>query len=135
VPSAVDAEARQLRDNEPEPVHGGVDQAVCLYTVESIERVRADGHEAFIGAFGENLTLEGLELGELRVGDRLRIGDGGPEIELTDRSEPCQTIAHWFEGRRIARIGSKLHPEDTRWYARVLNEGWVAAGDRVEVAR
>jgi MOSC domain-containing protein YiiM len=119
--------------NEPEPIHGGPDQAVCLYTVESIERVRADGHEAFIGAFGENLTLEGIELGDLQAGDRLHIGGEGLEIQLTDRSEPCQTIAHWFNGRHIARIGSKLNPQDTRWYARVLAEGWVAPGDAVKV--
>ncbi|HEY7525006.1 MAG TPA: MOSC domain-containing protein, partial [Candidatus Limnocylindrales bacterium] len=121
--------------NEPEPVHGGPDQAVCIYTLESIARVAADGHEAFVGAFGENLTLEGVELGELREGDRLRIGGDGLEIQLTDRSEPCQTIAHWFTERRIARIGSRQHPEDTRWYARVLTEGWVAPDDRVEVLR
>ncbi|HEY7522687.1 MAG TPA: MOSC domain-containing protein [Candidatus Limnocylindrales bacterium] len=121
--------------NEPEPVHGGPDQAVCIYTLESIARVAADGHQAFAGAFGENLTLEGVELGELREGDRLRIGGDGLEIQLTDRSEPCQTIAHWFVERRIARIGSRQHPEDTRWYARVLTEGWVAPDDAVEVVR
>lgn len=121
--------------NEPEPVHGGPDQAVCLYTVESIGRVAADGHQAFVGAFGENLTLEGIELGDLRPGDRLTIGRDGPALQITKRSEPCQTIAHWFVDRRIARIGSKQHPGDTRWYARVLSEGWVSPGDRVEVSR
>jgi MOSC domain-containing protein YiiM len=121
--------------NEPEPVHGGPDQAVCLYTLESIARVAADGHQAFVGAFGENLTLEGIELGDLRSGDRLAIGGDGLAIEITKRSEPCQTIAHWFVERRIARIGSKQHPEDTRWYARVLSEGWVSRGDRVELVR
>ncbi len=121
--------------NEPQPVHGGPDQAVCLYTLESISRVAADGHEAFVGAFGENLTLEGIELGDLGPGDRLAIGADGLTIEITKRSEPCQTIAHWFVDRRIARIGSKQYPGDTRWYARVLAEGWVAAGDAVEVVR
>lgn len=118
---------------EPEPVHGGPVAAVCLYSVESLARVAADGHRAFPGAFGENLTLEGIEMGELAPGDRLEIGDGGPVLEITERSEPCQTIAHWFAGRRIARIGSKQNAQDARWYARVLVEGWVAEGDRVEV--
>jgi MOSC domain-containing protein YiiM len=121
--------------SEPEPVHGGPDQAVCLYTIESIARVAADGHQAFVGAFGENLTLEGIELGDLASGDRLSIGGDGLTIQVTKRSEPCQTIAHWFVDRRIARIGSKQYPGDTRWYARVLSEGWVALGDAVEVAR
>jgi MOSC domain-containing protein YiiM len=118
--------------HEPEPSHGGPEQAVCLYSVESIGRVAAEGHTAFPGAFGENLTLQGMELGSFSSGDRLAIGDEGLVIELTKRSEPCQTIAHWFVDRRIARIGSPTHPEDARWYARVLQEGPVHTGDRVE---
>jgi MOSC domain-containing protein YiiM len=118
---------------EPAPIHGGVDQAISIYSTESIARVVADGHQAFPGAFGENLTLEGIELGDLAAGDHLRIGEGGLELQLTANAEPCQTIAHWFVERRIARIGSKQYPEDTRWYARVLSEGPMATGDRVEV--
>jgi MOSC domain-containing protein YiiM len=115
----------------PEPEHGGPERAISLYSVESIARVAADGHTAFPGAFGENLTLEGVEMGSLSAGERLEIGDGGLVIEMTTRAEPCQTLAHWFVERRIARIGSTQHPEDARWYARVVSEGPVRAGDPV----
>ncbi|MGZ6270360.1 MAG: MOSC domain-containing protein, partial [Candidatus Limnocylindrales bacterium] len=54
---------------EPEPMHGGPDQAVSIYSLESIARVAADSHRAFPGAFGENLTLEGIEMGTLVAGD------------------------------------------------------------------
>jgi MOSC domain-containing protein YiiM len=118
---------------EPEPIHGGYKQAVSIYSVESIERVVADGHQAFPGAFGENLTLQGIELGDLRAGDLLRIGDGGLVLELYANAEPCQTIAHWFVERKIARIGSKQNPQDARWYASVVSEGPMFSGDRVEV--
>ncbi|HEX8940985.1 MAG TPA: MOSC domain-containing protein [Candidatus Limnocylindrales bacterium] len=120
---------------EPEPMHGGPDQAVSLYAIESIARVAADGHAAFPGAYGENLTLEGVEMDALAAGDRLSVGEGGLLLELTKHAAPCQTIAHWFLDRAIARISPKVHPEDARWYARVLVEGPVAAGDRVEVRR
>jgi MOSC domain-containing protein YiiM len=120
---------------EAEPVHGGPSQAVCLYPIEAIARVAADGHRAFPGAFGENLTIEGVEWDNLRGGDRLRIGEGGLVVQLTDYASPCQTIAHWFVGRRIARISPKTYPGDSRWYARVLAEGWVAPGDAVELER
>jgi MOSC domain-containing protein YiiM len=121
--------------SEPEPVHGGPVQAVSLYSVEAIARVAADGHQAFPGAYGENLTLEGIDWGALREGDRLDIGEDGLSIELTKMAGPCQTIAHWFVDRRIARISPFLRPEDARWYARVLAEGRVAQGDRVEIER
>jgi MOSC domain-containing protein YiiM len=120
---------------EPEPIHGGVDQAISIYSVESIDRVVADGHRAFPGAFGENLTLAGIELDDLKMGDRLRIGDGDLILALTARAEPCQTIAHWFVERRIARISSKVNPADARWYASVVSEGPMNAGDRVAVVR
>ena len=118
--------------NEPEPMHGGPEQAVSLYSVESIQRVSADGHVAFPGAFGENLTLEGVEMGSLAAGERLAIGDE-LVIEITKHAQPCQTIAHWFKRRRIARISATVHPEDARWYARVVHEGRVRAGDAVRV--
>jgi len=117
--------------HEPEPMHGGPDQAVSLYSMEAIARVAADGHTAFPGAYGENLTLEGIELDSIASGDRLAIGDDGLVIELTRRAEPCQTIAHWFVAGRIARINSRRHPADARWYARVVAEGPVRPGDAV----
>jgi MOSC domain-containing protein YiiM/SAM-dependent methyltransferase len=137
--------------NEPEPIHGGPDQAVSLYAQEAIERVRADGHDAFAGAYGENLTMLGIDWAALRSGDRLAFGEagetspageageagsaggGGPLLELTQRAAPCQTIAHWFVERRIARISPRTNPQDSRWYARVIREGHVAPGMPVRV--
>lgn len=131
---------------EPEPRHGGVDRAVCLYAQEAIERVREGGDMAFPGAFGENVTLLGIDWGSLAPGDRLAFGDDGGEggdggdgggagalIELSEPAVPRQSIARYFAGRRIARVSHKVHPEDARWYARVLREGPVAPGMAVRV--
>jgi MOSC domain-containing protein YiiM/SAM-dependent methyltransferase len=122
---------------EPEPVHGGPEQAVCLYPQEAVERVRADGHLSFPGAYGENLTLIGIDCAGLAPGDRLRVGDGDAalELELTKFATPCQSLAAYFVERRIARVSGKVHPEDARWYARVLREGVVRPGMRVQVVR
>jgi MOSC domain-containing protein YiiM len=122
---------------EPEPVHGGPDQAVCLYAQEAIERVRDDGHQAFPGAYGENLVLLGIDWATLGPGDGLVIGNAGETVllELTKPASPCQTIAHWFKRRRIARISQAVNPQDTRWYARVLREGPVAPGMPVRLER
>ena len=118
-----------------EPVHGGPEKAVCLYGVEQIRRVNADGHHLYPGAIGENLTVSGLDLGGLTSGDRLRIGDPatGPIIQLSDPAAPCKNIAGSFEDWRIARVSHKVRPEDSRWYARVLREGPVVSGDPIEL--
>ena len=122
-------------------VHGGPIAAVCLYPQEAIERVRADGHQAFPGSYGENLTLLGIDWTALAEGDRLDLGEAegdgrpGPLLELTKYAAPCSTQAHWFVEGRIARISHKIRPEDARWYARVLREGPVAPGMSVRVAR
>lgn len=114
-------------------IHGGPDRAVCLYTVEAIARVREDGHEAFPGAFGENLTLEGIATGNLRPGDALEIGDDGLVLELTAFTAPCSNNARWFRDRDISRISATRFPDDSRWYARVLLDGAVRPGDRVRL--
>ena len=116
-------------------MHGGPNQAVCLYSAEAIGRVAADGHTAFAGSYGENLTIEGIEWAALREGDRFAIGDDGLEVELTYYAAPCTKLAHYFIDERIARISPRVHPADSRWYARVLSEGPVTTGDSVEVTR
>ena len=125
-------------------VHGGPTAAVCLYPQEAIERVRADGHLAFPGSYGENLTLLGIDWSRLEDGDRLELGDPGgseadgtlgPLLELTQYATPCATQAQWFVEGRIARISHKVRPEDARWYARVLREGPVRPGMAVRVVR
>ena len=119
---------------EPLTVHGGPERAVCIYSVEQIARVRADGHPlAGPGAIGENLTLDGIDLGALGPGTRLSIGEGGLLLEIASYAFPCQTIAHGFTERRIARISPLTNVADARRYCRVLAEGPVTEGDRVDV--
>lgn len=115
--------------------HGGPLQAVCLHSIEAMERIRADGHHAFPGAYGDNLTLLGIDWGSLRSRDRLEIGarGEGPLLQLTDDATPCTKQARWFVDGRIGRISVAAYPQDMRWYASVLREGPVAAGDEVRL--
>lgn len=117
--------------------HGGPYQAVCLHSIEAMERIRADGHQAFPGAYGENLTLAGIDWAALRSGDQLEIGEPGtgPLLQLTDDATPCSKQARWFVDGRIGRISVTAYPADVRWYASVVREGPVAAGDPVTLAR
>ena len=119
---------------EPPTVHGGPERAVCLYSLEQIARVRADGHPiGGPGALGENLTLEDVDLGDLGPGSRLAIGEGGLVLEVASYAAPCQTIAHDFTDRRIARVSPVTNVADARRYCRVVSEGPVTQGDEVIV--
>src|SRR5262244_3215069 len=55
-------------------VHGGPDRAVCLFSLELIERLQDEGHTIDPGSAGENLTLAGLEWEQLGPGALLNIG-------------------------------------------------------------
>jgi MOSC domain-containing protein YiiM/GNAT superfamily N-acetyltransferase len=112
--------------------HGGPHRAVCLFGIEAIERLQAEGHPVEPGSVGENLTTAGVEWSLLPVGTRARIGDE-LELELASSTTPCATQTHNFSDGNFNRILIDRHPSDSRMYARVLHEGEVRAGDPILV--
>ena len=54
--------------------HGGPDRAVCLYSLELIEALRAEGHDIEPGAIGENLTVKGVDWTLMKPGATLAVG-------------------------------------------------------------
>lgn len=113
-------------------VHGGPHRAVCLYAIEAIERLQAEGHPVGAGGVGENLTTTGIEWSTLPVGMRARIGDK-LLLELADTASPCATQRANFSDGRFSRISIELHPTDARMYARVIEEGLVRPNDPIEL--
>ena len=111
--------------------HGGPMRAVCLYSLERIEALQAEGHPISPGSTGENLTIAGLNWDEMKSGVRLQIGEA--QIELTKPTVPCFQITASFADDDFKRIGQKLNRGWSRFYARVLVEGEVREGDAVEV--
>lgn len=110
--------------------HGGPDRALCLYSLEVIERLRSEGHPIEPGYAGENVTISGLDWAEVQPGARLRIGHD-VEIEVTSYTAPCSNNARWFIDGDFTRMLQSRHPGESRVYARVLQEGEVRAGDEV----
>ncbi|MCB9914161.1 MAG: MOSC domain-containing protein [Planctomycetes bacterium] len=113
-------------------LHGGPDRAVCLFSRELAALLEADGVRPIApGDFGENLCTEGLDLGALRIGDRLAVGDA-LVLEISDVRTPCKTlrgIDARFPDLMVGRSG---------WLARVLTPGTVRRGDalrRLDAAR
>lgn len=113
-------------------VHGGPERAICLFSLELIERLQDEGHSIDPGSAGENLTLAGLEWDQLMPGIPLSIG---PEvrIEIASYCAPCDLNARWFRDGDFSRISQKKNPGWSRLYARVLQGGILRPGDKVTV--
>ena len=112
--------------------HGGPERAVCLFSLEQLDALRAEGHDVAPGALGENVTTAGLDWTAVMPGARLRLG---PDvlIEITRYTTPCFNIRAVFKGGEYSRVSQKRHPGWSRVYARVLEEGLARAGDDVEL--
>ncbi|MDR4493362.1 MAG: MOSC domain-containing protein [Nitrospirales bacterium] len=113
--------------------HGGPDRALCVYAWEKILALQQEGHTISPGASGENFTIAGLIWDRMQPGNRLHIGEN-VVIELTSYCVPCRQNARWFSEGHYRRISQDHHPGWSRLYARVVSEGWVYQGDRVQVA-
>lgn len=112
-------------------IHGGPDRALCLFSLEVIERLRAEGHPISPGSTGENITIRGLDWSTVHVGDHLTLG-ASVVLEITELTDPCKQIRASFLDHHFRRI---LAHGDSRLYARVLAEGPLRVGDPVSVRR
>jgi MOSC domain-containing protein YiiM len=111
-------------------VHGGPEKAVYAYPAEHYPAWRQELPDADLpwGAFGENLTTEGLLEAEVRIGDRYRVGT--TELVVTQPRMPCYKL-----GIRFGRPDMvKLFHESGRsgFYFSVAREGELEAGDPIE---
>ena len=111
--------------------HGGPDRAVCLYSLELIQALQAEGHAITPGSIGENLTVERVDWSQMVPGARVAVGT--VVLELTDYAAPCSNIARSFQRRQYVRVNQKVHAGWSRLYARVLAEGTVCIGAQVAV--
>jgi MOSC domain-containing protein YiiM len=111
-------------------VHGGAAKAVYAYPSEHYAwwREQLPGVALAWGAFGENLTTEGLVESELCIGDRLRIGSA--ELRVTQPRVPCFKLGVRFGRPEIVK--RFLLSGRSGFYLAVVGEGEIAAGDRIE---
>jgi len=113
-------------------LHGGPERAVCLFALERITALAAEGHPIAPGAIGENVTVEDLEWSTVGPGTRFRLGSR-LLLEVTSFTSPCAQIAGAFKAGAYGRVSQKRHPGWSRVYARVLEEGFIRRGDQVHL--
>jgi MOSC domain-containing protein YiiM len=110
-------------------VHGGADKAVYGYPSEHYgywSEWLGNGELPW-GAFGENLTTEGLLENDVFIGDRFRIGSA--LLEVSQPRIPCHKLA-----MRHARADLPKHflaSGRSGFYFRIIEAGAVAAGDAI----
>jgi MOSC domain-containing protein YiiM len=117
-------------------VHGGVDKAVHFYPAEHypkwIAHFAGEGmaHPLLdsAGAFGENISASGLTEDKIRIGDRFRIGKA--LVEVAQGRQPCWKIDHHFGVHGLT--GAVIKTGRCGGYFRVIEEGEVSPGDRIE---
>jgi MOSC domain-containing protein YiiM len=111
--------------------HGRPLQALCLWSTEVIDALRAEGHPIAPGLAGENITVSGIDWAGLRPGVQLRIGTVLAEISAW--ATPCKKNAAWFGDRDFNRMHHDRHPGTSRAYAWVRQPGRIETGDEVIV--
>lgn len=113
-------------------VHGGPDKAVYAYPAAHYPLWSRELDCVLeYGAFGENLTIEGLDEHGVHPGDRLRIGT--VSLRVTIPRQPCFKLAHKFGRSDIVR---KFWASGrSGFYLAVDVEGELGAGDEVLLER
>ena len=111
--------------------HGGPNRAVYCYPHEHYAAWsrELDRDDFLYGQFGENLTLQGLLESEASIGDIFEAGQA--VIQVTQPRVPCYKLADKLGIPDFAK--TFLQSNRSGFYARVLEEGGVAAGDTIRL--
>ena len=110
-------------------VHGGPDKAIYAYPAEHYRDWEAKlGRQLFPGAFGENLTTEGLFENRVHIGDEFRVGTA--RLVATQPRMPCFKLGIRFGDPEI--VPAFLDAGRPGIYFAVLEEGAVGPGDAIE---
>lgn len=107
--------------------HGRPWQALCVWSADVIDRLRAEGHSIGPGSAGENLTVAGVDWATVQPGVRIQAGELLAEVSLW--AIPCAKNAQWFLDGDFNRISHEREPGISRMYASVLRPGRVRPGD------
>lgn len=105
-------------------IHGGNwHRQVSILALESVQKIRDRGVPVRPGAFAENITTEFIDVPNLQVGTRIRIGEA--ELEITQIGKECHTKCAIF-----FRAGDCVMPREGI-FATVKRGGEIRVGDTI----
>ena len=109
--------------------HGGKDKACYLYSANHYKYWQNLYPELEMpwGIFGENLTVEGLDEKEIRIGDVFHIG--GATVQVSQPRQPCFKLEFRFGSREI--VDQFINSEMPGIYVKILQKGFVKSGDNL----
>lgn len=112
-------------------VHGGIYKACYLFSADHYAywKKQYPNLSWNYGMLGENLTVKGLDETQLFVGDIYKIG--GALVQITQPREPCATFGAKIGDQGILKKFIRHGRPGT--YTRVLEEGEVTVGDKIEL--
>ncbi len=104
---------------------GNWHRQVSLLADESVEKMRqASGINLDAGVFAENILTQGIDLKNLPIGSRLKVGE--TVLEVTQIGKKCHNDC---EIKR--KVGNCVMPTEGI-FAIVIEEGLIRPGDRIE---
>jgi len=108
--------------------HGGPwHRQVSLLADESVAKMRAQGLDVTPGAFGENVTTEGVVVHRLPLGTRMRLGE--TLVEVTQIGKVCHDRCAIYE-----QVGDCVMPREGV-FARVVEGGELRPGDAISIEK
>ncbi len=100
---------------------GNWHRQISLLANEQVDTVRAQGLDLGPGDFGENILTQGLELTDIEIGRRLRVG-GDAVLQITQIGKKCHSRCKIYY-----RTGDCIMPKKGI-FARVVRGGEIARG-------
>ena len=101
---------------------------VSLLASESVDKLRGKKPDIEDGAFAENILTSGINICELPIGSKLRIGEA--VLEITQHGKECHN-----DGCVIKQqTGDCVMPREGV-FAMVIEDGVIKPGERIEVEK
>ncbi len=103
----------------------GWHRQISLLALESIKKMQALGLNVKPGDFAENITTEGLNLLELPIGTKMKVGE--VEMEVSQIGKECHTrCAIYYQA------GDCVMPKEGI-FVKVIKGGKIKEGDKIDI--